>query len=209
MEITDEMLYKCAPEAQKLWLDSLPAVDQLPEHPFSRRFERKMKRLIREHKRTLPMRRARKAVKWTAAAAVFVAAVSFSVFFFYPKSGDVRIGAVDFDYLPAGMREFRRDIPDDAQEMTVWFQDSEGSQLKVRQQAFTESTGYMLAVNTVDATVTAVSIGGHETALIERAGITSLTWEDGLNLFVLTGEISSEEIIAIAEGMTVAEGGNE
>lgn len=119
------------------------------------------------------------------------------------------IGAVEFDYLPAGMRVFRQDISDDSQEMTVWFRDREGSQLKVRQQAFTESAGYMLAANTVDAVVTSVSIGGHETALIERAGITSLIWEEGSNLFVLTGEISSEEIIAIASGMSVAEGGNE
>lgn len=42
MEITEEMLYKYAPTAEKLWLGSLPPDDQIPEHQFSQRFERKM-----------------------------------------------------------------------------------------------------------------------------------------------------------------------
>lgn len=32
MEITEEMLYKYAPAAEKLWLGSLPPDDQIPEH---------------------------------------------------------------------------------------------------------------------------------------------------------------------------------
>lgn len=46
MKITEEMLYKCAPKAEKLWLSSLPPDNQIPEHKFSRRFERKMRRFI-------------------------------------------------------------------------------------------------------------------------------------------------------------------
>ena len=34
MKITEEMLYKCAPKAEKLWLSSLPPDNQIPEHPF-------------------------------------------------------------------------------------------------------------------------------------------------------------------------------
>lgn len=234
MKITEEMLYECAPEAEKLWLDSLPADDQIPEHTFSRRFERRMKKLIREHKRSLPARRALTVVKRTAAVAFLIAALSFSGMmtveahrarfieimteafpgltrftFFSSWSGDVRIGVIDFGYLPAGMTEFRRNISDETQEMTVWFLDREGSQLKLRQQVITESEGFTLVFNTEGASVTTISIGGRDAVLIEKAGITTLMWEDGPYLFILTGEISSEEIIAIADGMTVAEGGNE
>ena len=50
MKITEEMLYKCAPKAEKLWLSSLPPDNQIPEHKFSRRFERKMRRFTANEK---------------------------------------------------------------------------------------------------------------------------------------------------------------
>ena len=56
MEITEEMLYKYAPAAEKLWLGSLPPDDQIPEHQFSQRFERKMKKLIRYQRHSPSMR---------------------------------------------------------------------------------------------------------------------------------------------------------
>ena len=68
MKITEEMLYKCAPKAEKLWLSSLPPDNQIPEHKFSRRFERKMRRFIREQRRSLPMRKALQIARQTAAA---------------------------------------------------------------------------------------------------------------------------------------------
>lgn len=47
MKITDSQLYKYVPKAEKLWLSWLPTDEEIPEHIFSKRFERKMKRLIR------------------------------------------------------------------------------------------------------------------------------------------------------------------
>ena len=78
MKITEEMLYKCAPKAEKLWLSSLPPDNQIPEHKFSRRFERKMRRLIREQRRSLPMRKALQIARQTAAAILIAATLSFS-----------------------------------------------------------------------------------------------------------------------------------
>lgn len=52
MQITDKMLYQYAAEARDLWLSALPSDADIPEHKFSRRFERKMKRLIREQRRS-------------------------------------------------------------------------------------------------------------------------------------------------------------
>lgn len=45
MKITEEMLYKCAPKAEKLWLNTLLSDDQIPDHKFSRRFEHKIKKI--------------------------------------------------------------------------------------------------------------------------------------------------------------------
>lgn len=67
MEITEEMLYKYAPKAEKLWLDSLPPDAQIPEHQFSRRFERKMKKLIRDQRRSPSMRQLMRIARQTAA----------------------------------------------------------------------------------------------------------------------------------------------
>lgn len=48
MKITDEMLFKSASEAEDFWLHTLPDAKVIPEHKFSPKFERKMKKLIRE-----------------------------------------------------------------------------------------------------------------------------------------------------------------
>ena len=78
MEITEEMLYKYAPKAEKLWLNSLPPDDQIPEHQFSRRFERKMKKLIRDQRRSPSMRQFMRIARQTAAVILIVVSLSFS-----------------------------------------------------------------------------------------------------------------------------------
>ena len=57
MKITDSQLYKYVPKAEKLWLSWLPTDEEIPEHIFSKRFERKMKRLIRNQRRTPRIRK--------------------------------------------------------------------------------------------------------------------------------------------------------
>lgn len=68
MKLTDEMLYQYAGEARNLWLATLPQRDAVPEHTFSRRFERKMNRLLRQQRRSPHMRRM---VHYTRNAAIF------------------------------------------------------------------------------------------------------------------------------------------
>ena len=47
MKLTDELLEQHAAEARDLWLSTLPQQEEVPLHKFSRRFERKMRRLRR------------------------------------------------------------------------------------------------------------------------------------------------------------------
>lgn len=68
MKLTDDMLYQYAGEARDLWLATLPQRDAVPEHTFSRRFERKMNRLLRQQRRSPHMRRM---VHYTRNAAIF------------------------------------------------------------------------------------------------------------------------------------------
>ena len=144
MKITEEMLYKCAPKAEKLWLSSLPPDNQIPEHKFSRRFERKMRRLIREQRRSLPMRKALQIARQTAAAILIAATLSFSclmtveayrakfieviteVFydlthfsFFSSWHDDTELAEIEFSYLPEGINEVRRETLSEPQSQTL------------------------------------------------------------------------------------------
>ncbi len=50
-DITDDMLQEIIPIATKIILDDLPSDDEL-NHIFSKSFERKMKKLIKQQKRS-------------------------------------------------------------------------------------------------------------------------------------------------------------
>ena len=57
MKITDDMLSAQAAEARELWLQACTP-DALPEHRFSRKFRREMRRLVREQKHSASVLRA-------------------------------------------------------------------------------------------------------------------------------------------------------
>ena len=52
MKLSEEMLYEHARKAEELWLNSLLSDDKIPEHRFSNKFERKMRKLIRSQRRS-------------------------------------------------------------------------------------------------------------------------------------------------------------
>ena len=78
MQITDDMLYQHAPEVRDLWLSTLPSDADIPEHKFSRRFERKMKRLIREQRRSPQVNRVIRGLRRVAAIILVIGILSFS-----------------------------------------------------------------------------------------------------------------------------------
>lgn len=56
MKITDDMLYHHAEAAREKWLsETLPP--QIPEHEFSWKFDRKMRKLIREQRHSAQFNR--------------------------------------------------------------------------------------------------------------------------------------------------------
>ena len=78
MKITEEMLYKHAGRAEELWLSTFPSDDELPEHKFSKGFERKMKKLLRVQRRSPSLNRFISITKRVAVIALAVLTVSFS-----------------------------------------------------------------------------------------------------------------------------------
>ena len=76
MKITDDMLSAQAAEARELWLQACTP-DALPEHRFSRKFRREMRRLVRAQKHSAAFNRNLRLARRTAAVLLLSAAVSF------------------------------------------------------------------------------------------------------------------------------------
>lgn len=76
MKITDDMLSAQAAEARELWLQACTP-DALPEHRFSRKFRREMRRLLRAQKHSAAFNRSLRLARRTAAVLLLSAAVSF------------------------------------------------------------------------------------------------------------------------------------
>lgn len=229
MEITEEMLYKCAPEAEKLWLNSLPPDNQIPEHKFSRNFERKMRKLIREQKQSTMSKKIRSAVKRIAIVVLIIVIPSFSglmtvkayrakfieviteVFydlthfnFFSSWSGDTELGEIELNYLPDGMVEIYRETLAELQSQEICFENAEGRCVQVSQQLVSDSIGYDVILDTEDAAVTTITLGDYEASLIVKEDISTLMWEYDHCIILLTGDFPPEEIIKIANGMTIS-----
>lgn len=73
MKITDEMLFDHAAEARNIWLDTFPADENLPAATFSKSFERKMRKLIKQQRRTPRANQILRYMKHTAAAILLIA----------------------------------------------------------------------------------------------------------------------------------------
>ena len=229
MEITEQMLYKYAPEAAALWLDSLPADDLIPEHPFSRRFERKMRKVIREQRRSPVMRKIVSTAKQVAVVALIISMIGFSCLMTveaYRKKFIEVITEVFYDlthfnfssawsngtgflemevsYLPDGMVEVRRDTYADTQNQIVYFEDQNGRQLRINQQLVTDGIDFNIIVDTENADVTTIPLGDVDASLIVKDGRAALLWENGPHIIYLAGDLTSEELIGVANGLTIA-----
>ena len=76
MKITDDMLYHHAEAAREKWLsETLPP--QIPEHKFSGKFDRKMRKLIREQRHSAQFNRHINLLQRIVAIFLLVCTVSF------------------------------------------------------------------------------------------------------------------------------------
>ena len=228
MKITDDMLYECVPKAEKLWLDSLPSDDELPEHKFSKSFERKIKKLIRTQRRSPGLNRFISASKRIAVIALAVLTVSFSclmcveayrekflkfivdVFedmtqysFFSSWSRNSELGEIEFDYLPDGMSEIDRDYNPQANYQAIWFEDSKGQRFEISQDLMTTDKQSKVILDTEDADVTKIDFSGFDATLVTKGNQTMLLCVDDFSYILLSGDFPPEEIIKIANGVNI------
>ena len=225
MQITDEMLYRHAPEARDLWLSTLPSDADIPEHIFSRRFERKMKRLIREQKRSPQANRMIRGLRRVAAIILVIGILSFSglmtveayrekvievitlVFhdltnyrFISEESGSeqhVDLPDITFQYIPDGMEK----VEDTARERFryILYEAQDGNFFELTQTVIIDNSDYEKILDTEDAITEEFYIGDSEAVLNTKNGVTTIFWTKDHILYSLYGTIDPTELKSVAE----------
>lgn len=229
MKITDSELYQFVPKAEELWLSQLPPDEKIPEHIFSKRFERKMGRLLRDQRRSPGARKMVLAAKRIAAAMLIFTTLSFSVLmsveayrekfietvtevlydlthfrFFSTWNDSTKIGEITFGYLPEGMVEIDRVYDEDNLKQTIYFEDTEGRQLHINLQMVTDKTAYDVILDTELSDVTKTDISGNEAILVAKGEWAALMWLDDPFVLWVAGELAPAELTQIAEGISIS-----
>ena len=227
MKITDEMLSQFVPEAEKLWLESLPSDDQISAHIFSRSFERAMKKLIREQKRSPFVKDFMRFAKRAAAIVLLTVAVAFSALmtvdayrakfiemieeifddlthysFTSSQKSTMQRGRLILSYLPEGLTEIEHYISEPLEE-SFSFEDENGRLLQVSLNFLTENSSLNLLLDTEDAKTTTIPFKDGSATLVEKDGMSTLLWDDDSYVFLVLGDFPAEEVLKVANGITV------
>lgn len=230
MKLSEEMLYEYARRAEELWLDSFPSEDEIPEHQFSDKFERKMKKLIRTQRRDPWLNKFISTSKRVAAVALVILTVSFSCLmcveayrdkfieviteifeeltqlsFSSPRTEKTKLNELTFDYLPDGMLEVYREYNPKVGSQSICFEDMEGRRMNIDQDIMSSGKQSTIILDTEDADVSTIDFDGQNATLITKGEKTILTWEDGVFVMLVSGDFPPEEIIRVAKGIRISE----
>ena len=225
MKITDEMLYQHVPEARDLWLSTLPNDADIPEHKFSRRFERKMKRLIREQRRSPRTNKIICGLRRVAAIILAVGILSFSglmtveayrekvievvvqVFHeltdyrFVSEASDtaqsVELPEITFQYIPDGMEKTEDIIR--GRSRNLRYEAMDGSFFELTQTFIIEDSSYEIVLDTEDADTEEFYIGDSEAISNTKNGVTTILWTKDHVFYTLFGSIDQADLKIIAE----------
>lgn len=227
MKVTDKMLRQYVGEARDLWLDTLP--DQKEEHEFSPEFEAS----IREAARANSGRRKRpgigKRILRTAACAALLmlalTAVSPSaraairsliytakvlvtkedarIWFESTAQPPDHLWTLTFDYFPEDFTETVRE--ESSSGRTLIFEDGAGHRIYLDQKELSDKGGGYVSIDTKNAEVTQIKMKNGTAMQIVKGDTTKILWTEGAYLLYLDGNISTEELIKITEGIAVSE----
>ena len=226
MNISDDMLYRHAAEARDIWLAAcVPPAHKIPEHRFSTKFQRKMKRLIAEQRRSPRVNRVLYYTRKAVAAVLIVSAVSFASlmtveayrekfvevvihilnelteyrFTSETPEENMRLPAVSFTYLPAGMKLAGQDLYDNY--LYMRYESDDGSFFELTQTLVTASTSQNKILDTEDSVTEHFYIHGEQATANSKNGDHTLIWTNDNVVNDLFGNISLEELTAIALGI--------
>lgn len=226
MKITDDMLYHHAEAAREKWLsEALPP--QIPEHEFSGKFDRKMRKLIREQRHSAQFNRHIKLLQRIAAVFLLICTVSFgcvmavdayrakiieTVVRVFNELTDYRFSKSDgdsggiayafpptFAYIPDGMSKAEENAGE--QLYTVTYEGEDDSFFDLSCTIFTDETQTEKILDTEDVQSTEFNLHGEATTLLTKNGATTIFWTHDDVLYHLYGTVSADELRKVAENI--------
>lgn len=225
MNITDEMLYQHAGEARDLWLSTLPQKDELNCIPYSIKFKRRMRALMKSAVRSSKDKRVISYVKHSVAAVLIIATLSFGglmtvkayrekvieivvqVFHeltryrFVSSAEERELSAVEFGYIPDGMElaeEFHA-----GPSRYVQYTNKDGKFFALNQIVIDADGDSGGILDTEDSVIKVFEIRENEAIASTKNGTTLMFWTEGNELFELRGDITAEELKRIAENLKI------
>lgn len=222
--VDDEFLYTHMPQAEALMLSHIPPEGEL-EHHFSRRFNRKMRALIKYEHRTPRMRKTVYRVKVAVAVFAVVFSLAFGammsvdaartkIFEVMTKifeeltsvrvSGNGGLGGHELEpiipaYVPKGYNQTEQ--TNSETDCTIVYSDNGKRNIIYTQELLTASERIF---DTEDADVRTVQIDSQEVHLIikESRDTCQLYWYDDQYLFWISGNhIESDNLLKMAESI--------
>lgn len=226
MKITDDMLSEHAAEARDLWLAAcLP--EKIPEHRFSRKFNRQMRRLIREQKHSAKFNQSMRILQRTIAVLLVVITVSFGcmmsveayrvkfidmVVRIFNDLTDYRFHSAEasenaemvfvppvLSYLPDAMDKVEEHSS--ANGYTVTYESDSGNFLDLTCTFFKDNTDTHKMLDSENAEVTELTLHGEPVAVTQKNGTTTFLWTSNNVVYHLYSNLSVKECCKIAVNM--------
>ncbi len=228
MKITDELLYAHAAAGQALWLSTLPDPAELDPFVPSRWFQRKMKKLLRQCRRTPRVNAAIRYTKRVALAALVSAVVIFSSLMtvasfrakvvevitevfdtltsYIFRSQDSNLEAlttIQFGWLPEGVIETVRD--EDKYFRYIRYEDSIGNFIACTQASISQSSTITSIEDAEYINSTPVLINGYSAQLIEKDGHSTITWATESEIISLYSSFPSAILLTVSENIILTD----
>ena len=221
MKITDELLYAHAAAGQALWLSTLPDPAELDPFVPSRWFQRKMKKLLRQCRRTPRVNTAIRYTKRVALAALVSAMVIFSSlmtvasfrakvvevitevfdtltsYIFRPGEAEsAPLSEVEFGWLPEGMVE----VFSESDEYFRYIRfENNTSFLIFTQEVVVDNSAIRDVEDSEFANVETIPLDGTTANFTTNKGLNRIVWTTNRNIIVVQGNLSHDDILLVAE----------
>ena len=221
MTISDEVLYEYAAEARDIWLSTMPQKGTIHQHPFSARFKRKMKTLLKEQRRSPKTNKAiryiRRAVAVIMIALVILFSFAMTVSAFRERVIEVVVNVfneltdyrfvsietearelpeIEFGYLPDDMQESYRESLN-GHELII-FEGVKERSFELTRDQLLAGGGYRKYLDTEDSEYETFLIHGEEAYANYKNDNGTIIWTSGDILYTLYGNLSLDELKEIA-----------
>lgn len=225
MKVTDEMLYQNAAAARDIWLGTLPSDGEIPEHKFSKDFEQKMKKLIKNQRRPGWVQISLLYLKRAAAVAMIALVVTavgvmsvdayrervlqvvtqvfheFTSYRFYTEGSDgyAQLPEVEFTYIPEGFELVESSVRETR--AYYLYENTDGKFFELNELLVQANGDYGMILDTEDSQMEQFCIGDSEAICNTKGSDTIVMWSNENIRLDVYGNIGVEEVKLIAQGV--------